>query len=128
MLRPRDRGAEDPCGSCLGASLFPARKSASLCWGKQLSIGQSQFSAAPSAAGYLYQARLALLLCIPHANSGVEIEISVERLDDVAFEKNGTPVELLQTKHHIDRVASLSDASPDVWKTLRVRLKASKPC
>jgi hypothetical protein len=101
------------------------RKSASLCGGKQLSIGQSQFSAAASSAGYLYQARLALLLCIPHLNTGVEIAISVERLDDVAFEKNGTPFELLQTKHHIDRVASLSDTSPDVWKTLRVWAEAA---
>lgn len=88
--------------------------------GESLGSGENQFGAAPSAAGYLYQARLALLLCIPHVNSGIEVEVSVERLDDVSFEKDGTPFELLQTKHHIDRVASLSDASPDIWKTLRI--------
>lgn len=90
-----------------------------------MSSRDNQFSAAPSAAGYLYQARLALFLCIPYINSGVEVEVSVERLDDVSFEKDGTPIELLQTKHHIDRVASLTDASPDIWKTLRVWAEAA---
>lgn len=51
--------------------------------------------------------------------------MSVERLDDVSFEKDGSPIELLQTKHHIDRVASLTDASPDIWKTLRVWAEAA---
>jgi hypothetical protein len=91
-----------------------------------LSKGESQFTAAAAAVGYLYQARLALLLCIPHVNTGVEVEVSIERLDDVSFEKDGTPYELLQTKHHVDRVASLSNASPDLWKTLRVWAQAAK--
>lgn len=38
----------------------------------------------------------------------------------------GTPFELLQTKHHIDRVASLSNASADLWKTLRIWAEAAK--
>lgn len=76
--------------------------------------------------GYLYQARLALLLCVPYVNSRVEVEVSIERLDDVSFEKAGTPFELLQTKHHIDRVASLTNASADLWKTLRVWAIAAK--
>jgi hypothetical protein len=78
------------------------------------------FEAAPSAAGYLYQARLALLLCMSYVNRESSIEVSVERLDDVAFEKDGTPLELLQAKHHIRRTASLTDHSPDLWKTIRV--------
>lgn len=83
------------------------------------SVG-GQFTAGASAVGYLYQARLALLLCIPHVNTGVEVDVSIERLDDVSFEKEGTALDLLQTKHHIDRVAGLTDASEDLWKTLRV--------
>lgn len=90
-----------------------------------MSSRDNQFGAAPSAAGYLYQARLALFLCIPYINSGVEVEVSVERLDDISFEKDGTSIELLQTKHHINRVASLTDASPDIWKTLRVWAEAA---
>jgi hypothetical protein len=78
------------------------------------------FNAAASAAGYLYQARLALALCIPYVNSQSAVEVSIERLDDISFESKGTPLELLQTKHHVDRIGNLSDASPDLWKTLRV--------
>lgn len=85
-----------------------------------MSIADSKFSAAAPAAGYLYQARLALALCIPYVNSESAIQVSIEALDDISFESNGTPIELLQTKHHIDRVGSLSDSSPDLWKTLRV--------
>ncbi|MCC8968934.1 ABC-three component system protein [Bradyrhizobium brasilense] len=88
--------------------------------------GGNHFTAAASAVGYLYQARLALLLCIPHLNSGAEVEVSIERLDDISFEKGGTAFELLQTKHHIDRVASLGNASPDLWKTLRIWAEAAK--
>lgn len=78
------------------------------------------FSAAPSAAGYLYQARLAVALCLRYVNADVGVEVGIERLDDVSFEQGGTALELLQAKHHIDRVASLTDKSVDLWKTLRV--------
>ena len=46
-------------------------------------------------------------------------------LDDISFETNGTPLELLQTKHHIDRIASLSNHSADLWKTLRIWSEAA---
>jgi len=46
--------------------------------------------------------------------------MSLERFDDIAFEQDGTPTELLQTKHHINRTASLTDSSSDLWKTLRI--------
>lgn len=78
------------------------------------------FDASASAAGYLYQARLALALSLRHVNGTPGIEVSIEQLDDVAFEGNGTPFELLQTKHRIARAAGLTDASPDIWKTLRI--------
>ena len=32
----------------------------------------------------------------------------------------GTPTDLLQAKHHRKGSASLTDASPDLWKTLRI--------
>lgn len=86
----------------------------------------SQFTAGASAAGYLYQARLALLLCIPHVNTGVEVNVSIERLDDVSFETEGAAFDLLQTKHHINRIATLTDASEDLWKTLRIWSVAAK--
>jgi hypothetical protein len=77
----------------------------------------NQFSAAASALGYFYQARYALLLLL-RAEPGQEL--SIERLDDVAFEQGGDAIELLQFKHSIQRQAGLSDSSPDLWKSLRI--------
>lgn len=85
-----------------------------------MAVQSPNFSAAPSAAGYLYQARLALALCLKYVNGEASVEVGIERLDDVSFEANGTALELLQAKHHISRVASLTDKSADLWKTLRV--------
>lgn len=45
--------------------------------------------------------------------------VRIETLDDVVFEKDGTPLELLQLKHHV-RKASLTDSSKDLWKAIRV--------
>jgi hypothetical protein len=80
----------------------------------------SKYDATASAAGYIFQARLALAEALRFAYADSGIEISVERLDDVAFERDGEPLELLQTKHHIKKVGDLTDASPDLWKTLRI--------
>jgi hypothetical protein len=44
----------------------------------------------------------------------------METLDDVVFETDGSDVDILQTKHHINAEATLTDASPDLWKTLRI--------
>lgn len=87
---------------------------------RELATSGSMFSAAPSAAGYLYQARVALALCLRHAYGDAGVEVSMERLDDVSFENEGEARELLQTKHHLRRVAGLGDLSPDIWKTLRI--------
>lgn len=76
-----------------------------------------QFSANASALGYLYQARYALLLLL---GANQDSEMSLERFDDIAFELEGTPTQLLQTKHQINSTGSLSNASTDLWKTLRV--------
>lgn len=78
------------------------------------------FSAADAALGYLYQVRVALLWALRSFKDGAQFGVSLETLDDVTFEANGTPAELLQTKHHRGRLANLTDASPDLWKSLRV--------
>lgn len=75
-----------------------------------------KFSATSSAIGYYYQIRYALFaLLTGELNGG----ISLETMDDITFERDGSPVELIQTKHHVNQTASLTDASPDLWKTLR---------
>lgn len=73
---------------------------------------------AASSLGYIYQVRYALYLILQERDEAVDL--SIERLDDVAFEQNGTAEELLQLKHHINRTGSLTDSSPDLWKTIRV--------
>jgi hypothetical protein len=80
----------------------------------------NKFSAAASAAGYLYQARLALAEALRFAYSDSGIEVAIERFDDVSFEKDASPVEMLQTKHHVSKEGDLTDTSSDLWKTLRV--------
>lgn len=85
-----------------------------------------QFSAADSLVGYLYQMRVALLWSLERLPAGADFVVSIETLDDVTFEtKGGTPQELVQTKHHRSREATLTDASPDIWKTLRIWFEAS---
>jgi hypothetical protein len=83
-----------------------------------------QFSAADSALGYLYQVRCALLWSLQRLKDEVEFEASIETLDDVTFEKSGTPAELLQTKLHKNRGADLSDYSTDIWRTIRIWITA----
>lgn len=90
------------------------------------STAMAAHGAAQSAAGYLYQARLALAEALRYAYVDSGIEIAVERLDDVSFEKNGSALELLQTKHHVKKAGELTDSSVDLWKTLRVWAEATK--
>jgi hypothetical protein len=83
------------------------------------------FSAADSALGYLYQVRAGLLWALRRLKMNDDFLISLETLDDVTFEtKGGTPDELLQTKHHRDREASLTDASETSGKRCESGLRA----
>ncbi len=79
----------------------------------------SEFSARPSALGYLYQIRYALYVILASENDNLNLHI--EALDDINLDIDGTPTELLQLKHNsLNRVANLTDTSPDFWKTIRV--------
>lgn len=77
-------------------------------------------TAAPSALGYFYQCRYALLEALRRLPEGERVSITIETLDDVVFDTDGSAVDVLQTKHHVNACASLTDASPDLWKTLRI--------
>jgi hypothetical protein len=86
-------------------------------------MSKSKFSAPDSALGYLYQVRVALLWSLRRLRRGSDFIVSLETLDDVTFETSGgSPEELLQTKHHRNREAVLTDANLDLWKTLRIWL------
>jgi hypothetical protein len=79
------------------------------------------FAAVDTTLGYLYQIRSALLWSLRRLKAEPEFLVSVESLDDVTFETTGgNPSDLLQTKHHRAGIGSLTDASPDIWKTLRI--------
>jgi len=76
----------------------------------------------------MYQVRFALYLAfkkLPEVSDPEQYNISIEKLDDVAFDKEGSAIELLQTKFH-GPVGNLTDRSPDIWKTVRVWLEAIK--
>jgi len=77
-------------------------------------------SASYSALGYLYQVRYALFDALQRLRKGQEFTVSIETLDDVVFEKEGEAPELLQTKHHVTKVADLTDSSQDLWKTIGI--------
>ncbi|MBN9519249.1 hypothetical protein J0H58_12125 [bacterium] len=79
------------------------------------------FTAGASATGYLYQCRYALKLLLGRLNlNDMSAELSVEKFDDISFDHNNAPVEMIQTKHRHHAAPDLTDSSADLWKTLRV--------
>ena len=84
------------------------------------SNNHSAYSASSSVLGYLYQVRYALLEALHRLRKEQVFNVFIETLDDVIFEKEGEPPELLQTKHHLKKAANLTDSSPDIWKTIRI--------
>ena len=81
---------------------------------------RGRYSAASSTIGYFYQCRYALLEALRRLPDENAISVAIETLDDVVFHNAGSPIELLQTKHHTSATGNLADASPDLWKTLRI--------
>lgn len=77
----------------------------------------SIFSASEPTLGYLYQVRYGLLLIISEQNQSAKLLI--EKIDDISIETPDS-FDVYQTKLHINSVASLTNASTDLWKTIRV--------
>ena len=81
----------------------------------------TSFSASDSALGYLFQCRFALLHSLRKLRTDDDdFLVSIETADDVVFERQGSPIELLQLKRHVKHAANLTDASVDMWKSLRI--------
>lgn len=78
-------------------------------------------NAASQMLGYLYQVRYALNLLLE--SNDPSYQISMEKFDDIAFDRDGTPFQLIQAKHHTTP-ASLTDTSADLWRTLNVWVDA----
>lgn len=69
--------------------------------------------------GYLYQVRYALFLLLD--NDDDQTQISIEKFDDIAFSNDvDVPEMMLQLKHHTKSHGNLTDASTDMWRTIKV--------
>jgi len=77
----------------------------------------SIFSANEPSLGYLFQVRYGLLLIVSEQNEYAKLLI--EQLDDISIESPNS-LDVYQTKLHINSIANLTDASTDLWKTIRV--------
>jgi hypothetical protein len=85
-----------------------------------MSDPSNPFGAVASTLGYLYQCRYGLLLLLERAQKDPAVELSIERFDDITIEQSGVPTEQRQLKHHLSRSGDLTNASVDLWKTLRI--------
>lgn len=79
-----------------------------------------EHGAAASALGYQFQVNWGLLELLRRGASRPDQSLTLELHDDVAWDRAGHPIERIQVKHHLNRQAALTDASPDVWRTLKV--------
>lgn len=77
----------------------------------------SIFSANEPNLGYLYQMRYGLMLIVSEQNQ--DAKLFIEKIDDISIEKPDL-IDVYQTKLHINSVANLTNASTDLWKTIRV--------
>ncbi|OUO40596.1 hypothetical protein B5F82_04020 [Megamonas hypermegale] len=78
----------------------------------------SSHQASEQMIGYLYQIHYALKLLLENDNP--DYQISFEKFDDVAFDKDGQPIQLIQLKHHVKHQGNLTNSSTDLWRTLKV--------
>lgn len=84
-------------------------------------------SATASVLGYLHQTRWGLLELLRSPATSPDQRLSLEMHDDVAWDVEGTPAELKQLKLHVNSVRNLTDASEDMWRTLRVWMDNGRP-
>lgn len=83
--------------------------------------------AAASAAGYQYQTWWSLLEMLRTGPDHPDAVLTMEMHDDVAWDENGSPTELLQMKHHQGSARTLSDSGDDIWRSLLVWMETASP-
>jgi hypothetical protein len=91
------------------------------------SVAGTSHTAAPAALGYIYQCRWPLLALLRDSGDRPDCQITLELYDDVAWDDNGTPTELLQVKHHINSARGLGDKDIDWWRTIQVWMDLHDP-
>jgi hypothetical protein len=90
-------------------------------------MSAGKHNASASAVGYQYQTNWCLLELLRRGPQRPDSAISLEMHDDVAWEDDGTPLQLLQTKHHLGTAAGLGNKDTDIWKTLLVWMNVGNP-
>lgn len=74
--------------------------------------------------GYIYQIRYALYYLLTQDDE--RTQISVEKFDDIAVSYDGVVNTLVQLKHHVKTTGDLTDASADLWRTIKVWIDTIK--
>jgi hypothetical protein len=90
-------------------------------------VPNQSHSAAPSALGYLYQSQWPLVEIVRRSQERPDLSLTLELYDDVSWEQDGTPLELLQLKHHLNSTRALGDKDPDLWRTIASWMDAHPP-
>lgn len=84
-------------------------------------MAPTKHAAAGQALGYVYQVGCGLLELVRPGNE--DHELRLETVDDVSWhDVAGDPLQTLQIKHHQGEDGTLTDASPDLWRTVSVWL------
>lgn len=78
----------------------------------------SDHQAVEQMLGYLYQVRYALYLLLE--NDDEQAQIGIEKFDDISFSYDDTSETMIQLKHHTKACGDLSNASTDIWRTIKV--------
>lgn len=80
--------------------------------------------AAGQALGYFHQCMWALVELGRRGSADPSVQLRLETLDDIQFDSDGSPTELLQTKHHLGASGTVTMNSPDLWRTLNAWMDA----
>jgi hypothetical protein len=64
---------------------------------------------------------------VRRASETPDIELAIEMYDDVSWEADGEPVELLQVKHHVNSAVTLGDRDVDLWRTIASWMTRTNP-
>lgn len=56
-----------------------------------------------------------------------DFELAIEMYDDVSLEADGTPLKLLQLKHHLNSTGALGDKDSDLWPKIASWMDSHSP-
>jgi len=90
-------------------------------------VASSDHSAIPSVLGYQYQTNWGLYELLRNRVSRPDHALTLEMFDDVAWDADGRPTDLLQLKLHVNATGTLGNSSDDIWRTMGVWIDNGRP-